>query len=120
MRTVQGAGQGLYEAWNAPWLGDAGDEQQLAQRLQQTRELAAAILAAPEGERFGDLVRTTGWAGPDADQAVLTGDGHEVIRTHWCRNGHPQVWIRYEAWDTAGRRAHGFLCQTCRKILQTG
>lgn len=55
--------------------------------------------------------------------ATLTADGRGARRDMWCRCAPaPAVarWVRYEHWTTLGRTGHGFLCPTCRGIVQAG
>lgn len=73
----------------------------------------------------GDVDAYRAALGP-AEQAVLTADGRDAVRT-WCTCYRPadddESWkthIRYEVWSAVGRDAHGWLCRGCRRIAQSG
>jgi hypothetical protein len=111
-------------------------------RTQQTRELAAAILAAPLGTPVGDVKLTSGgWSKETANRAdatalvatpewydtlgprehaTLTGDGRSALHEAWCQCPDPAGWVAYERWTAEGRIAHGFVHETCRRLIQTG
>ena len=136
----------LRAAWDQPFLADPSDEAASKARGEQTRALAAQILAAPLNTPVGALtVATAGWSkerGEHADSvassrtdpaawiaalgthedAVLTSDGKPAVRTAWCETPDQPAegWVRYEAWTARGCEAHGFVCPDCRKLLQTG
>jgi len=130
----------LRAEWDAPFLGD-----DYSARGEQTRKLAALILAAPLRTRVGALiVDTGGWSRErgmyadamaergtpewvtalgDHEHATLTGDGHAAVRSQWCtclaefRTGE---WVRYEYWTAHGCEHHGFVHSECRRLLQVG
>lgn len=132
-----------YLAWTGPWDGDPFSEADCAARGDQTRTLAASILAAPVGAQIGPMNKNHGgWdadAGRRADaagapgsdewraalgthtEATLTGDGRGARRDMWCRCNTPLIrWVRYEVYTAAGQEAHGFICPDCRGITQAG
>jgi hypothetical protein len=132
-----------YQAWTGPWAGDPFSEADCADRGHQTRQLAAAILAAPVGTHIGPMTKNHGgWdadagrradatADPGSDEwraalgahttATLTGDGRGARRDMFCRCNTPVTrWVRYEAYSAAGQEAHGFICPDCRGITQAG
>jgi hypothetical protein len=134
-----------WEAWSAPFLADPSDEAANAARAAQTRQLAAAILAAPVGAKVGAMTLVTaGWsrergdqadavAGPGSEawitalgaheHATLTADGKSANRQAWCECpglNDFENWVRYEGWTARGCEAHGFVCGTCRRLAQTG
>lgn len=89
-----------------------------------TREQAATVDAAHERG-------TPEWvAALDATpyaHVTLTADGRYANRQAWCTCANDDVaadgWVRYEFWSTESGKAdrrHGFVHDTCRKILQTG
>ena len=130
----------LRAEWDKPFLGD-----DYSARGEQTRELAALILAAPLRTRIGDMIADTGgwsrergmhadsvagrgtpeWVAAlgDHEHATLTGDGHAAVRSEWCTclADFPACeWVRYEYWTTRGCEHHGFVHSECRKLLQVG
>ena len=140
----------LLRQWNAPFTADPFDEHAWDGRKQLTRDLAAAILAAPLGDengrtRVGGLqIATAGWTQARGDyansvassvtdpqkwiaalgtheHATLTADGQGANRASWCWcAGGPAEWVRYEYWTAEGREGHGFVCAECRRLVQTG
>jgi hypothetical protein len=107
--------------------------------------IADLILAAPCATLVGGLVvKSHGWDAADGDRAdaagpagspewhaalgqprhaELTADGLYASPTTWCRcypDPTPGAWIAYETWTRAGRVAHGYICRTCRNLLQAG
>lgn len=56
------------------------------------------------------------------DHVLLTEDGRGAGTHEWCTSSDfaTQRWIRYERWTAAGRVAHGYVCQHCRLLTQTG
>jgi hypothetical protein len=111
---------------------------------------ARRILAAPVGPDsvFDGLIKGRGgWTRETAAQAdatadagtpqwraalgphqyaILTSDGSEADTGRWHiddRCGGPAEdgdWVRYERWTAEGRVGHGFVCRSCRGLLQTG
>lgn len=131
-----------YLAWDGPRDGDPFSEADCAARGDQTRQLAALILAAPTGTHIAHMQKNGGsWdgsaearadaAGPAGtpewyaalgahSQATLTTDGRGARRDAWCRCNTPVTrWVRYEVYTAAGQEAHGFICPDCRSITQT-
>jgi hypothetical protein len=57
------------------------------------------------------------------DFAALTADGRGCRSDQWCSCS-PQPpadgWVRYERYSARGREAHGYLCPTCRHLVQSG
>lgn len=130
--------------WDQPFLADPSDDAAFAARQALTVDLAALILRAPLPTRAGGLtIYTGGWSREHGDaaaaagepgsaawitalgayeHATLTGDGKAAQRDGWCHcPGQPaDSWVPYESWTAAGRVAHGFVCQSCRALIQVG
>jgi hypothetical protein len=108
---------------------------------------AKLILAAPIGQSIesvnGPLVKNHGgWSagageranaagepGSEAwfaalgphETATLTGDGLGAAPSAWCSHKTPSdAWVRYERWSPQGCEAHGYVCPTCRQLIQSG
>lgn len=135
----------LHAAWSGPFLADPRDEAASAARTAQTREVARLLLAAPLRTEVGGLtVYTAGWSrerGAEADaagepgspvwfaalgahqHATLTSDGGAADRARWCEcqpEPSGETWVRYEFWTERGQERHGFVCPSCRRLVQTG
>jgi hypothetical protein len=140
----------LRAQWDAPFTGDAFDTAAWAARSALTRELAAAILAAPlaasRTQVGGMFIVLAGWSrerdfavsavalpgtpewraalGPH-EHATLTSDGKGANRSKWCTCPNDDVsaadqWVRYEYWTAEGCERHGFVHSECRRLLQAG
>jgi hypothetical protein len=129
----------LRAGWDQPFTGD-----DYGARGEQTRKLAALILAAPLRTRIGELIVDAGgwsrerglyadmladrgtpaWVAAlgDHEHATLTADGHAAVRGQWCACTvvRADEWVRYEYWTARGCEHHGFVHAGCRKLLQVG
>jgi hypothetical protein len=146
-RTAAAPGAALaaaYEGWSYPWLTGPFDDAAMLARPEQTRQLAAMLLAAPLGTEIDGLViYAGGWSrerGAEADaagdagslewlaalgpheHATLTADGRAAVRDQWCQCASTPAagWVRYEHWTARGRESHGFVCPACRRLTQAG
>lgn len=57
------------------------------------------------------------------ERASLVSDGRGCIPETWCScqaGPDSATWVRYERYTAEGRAAHGYLCPTCRRLVQSG
>jgi hypothetical protein len=88
-----------------------------------TLELAAAWLNAPQGMSAADGLTVADDQPPPRESVTLTSDGSYAAPSSWCRcSPEPDMdgWVQYERWSERGREAHGFVCRSCRRLLQSG
>lgn len=85
-----------------------------------------AILTAPLGALIDcpdGPVRVARIVGVPMHLVMLSADGRSTRTDRWCEcvpRPDMDYWVRYERWSSRGREAHGYLCPTCRSILQAG
>lgn len=82
-------------------------------------DVQAALKTA---EQTGDVNLFESALGPH-DTATLTFDGRLAATRNWCGcTPEPDAgaWIRYERYSARGREAHGYVCPTCRRLVQSG
>ena len=76
----------------------------------------AVLEACATGDRVA-LLRAMG----PATTILLTADGGRADYRFWCACPlTPDEYLRYERWTAEGRVAHGYVCCTCRRLVQTG
>ena len=114
-----------YEAWSAPWDGPYDPAGWAATRGAETTALAALMLAAPAGTFVGggQWSPAVTVAVNTGTQVLLTADGGPR-NPGWCENTYrckaARDWVFYERFTAEGRVAHGWLCPTCRRLIQSG
>lgn len=98
---------------------ETGEELILALRSwsKEVGDGAAAAIAA--GQFSND---SAGWEAALGlpTEVVLTDDGGLVDTSGWCVDVAGSEWVRYERWSAVGRVGHGFVCEYCRRLTQTG
>jgi hypothetical protein len=73
----------------------------------------------PDRARLNEMLAALGTPA----QVRMSADGLGFDTHGWCRcatEPDAMTWVRYERWTPAGREGHGYVCPTCRLLVQTG